>query len=169
MLDNRVMLSVAAQGQRPFGIEYELRRSLTRSFWRAYSIGRLHRLWLKLTGRSAELKHLDLEVSHQRIVSRHAVGEKTVLITMIQGSEDRCDDYDAQFRPRKRYLIEGWLGIAIARSLNLPLPPVDLIEFNGVYYVRDGHKRISVAHTFGQLTVDALVTVWEVNDESGLK
>jgi hypothetical protein len=41
------------------------------------------------------------------------------------------------------------------------LPPVQLIEVNGCYFVRDGHHRVSVARMLGQLEIEAEVTVWQ--------
>jgi hypothetical protein len=43
------------------------------------------------------------------------------------------------------------------------LPPVVLVQVGDIYFVRDGHHRISVARALGQLNIDARVTVWEVN------
>jgi hypothetical protein len=42
------------------------------------------------------------------------------------------------------------------------LPAVDLIQIGDVYFVRDGHHRISVGRAMGQEIIDAEVTVWEV-------
>jgi ParB-like chromosome segregation protein Spo0J len=38
------------------------------------------------------------------------------------------------------------------------LPPVDLVELDGTYYVRDGHHRISVARSLGQDYIEAEIT-----------
>ena len=35
-------------------------------------------------------------------------------------------------------------------------------ELQPVYFVRDGHHRISVARARGQRAIDAVVTVWDV-------
>ena len=52
-------------------------------------------------------------------------------------------------------MAEAWLeGVA--------LPPVELIRGGDVYFVRDGHHRISVAAACEAREIDALVTVWEV-------
>ncbi|MFN2186580.1 MAG: hypothetical protein ACK2UU_21575, partial [Anaerolineae bacterium] len=55
-----------------------------------------------------------------------------------------------------------WLSIARARQQGKDLPPVVLIRVGDVYFVRDGHHRISVAQALGQLDVEARVTVWQV-------
>jgi hypothetical protein len=54
------------------------------------------------------------------------------------------------------------LGIATARQRGKPLPPVELIQVGDVYFVRDGHHRISVARALGQRDIGAEVMVWQV-------
>jgi len=39
---------------------------------------------------------------------------------------------------------------------------VELIQVGDVYFVRDGHHRISVARALGQRDVEAEVTLWQV-------
>jgi hypothetical protein len=39
------------------------------------------------------------------------------------------------------------------------LPPVELIQVGDVYFVQDGHHRISVAQALGQRDVEARVMV----------
>ena len=58
-------------------------------------------------------------------------------------------------------MSKRWLGVARAALRGEHLPPVDLIRAGDVYYVRDGHHRISVARALGQREIDARVTVWE--------
>jgi hypothetical protein len=90
------------------------------------------------------------------------LGTKTVLISQIRGSEGRCDDFDIDFLPRQTHSEERWLNVARARQLDAMLPPVDLIQVGRVYFVRDGHHRISVARALGQEYFEARVTVWEM-------
>jgi len=40
---------------------------------------------------------------------------------------------------------------------NEVLPPVELIRTGGIYFVRDGHHRISVARALGEAYIDAEV------------
>jgi hypothetical protein len=85
-----------------------------------------------------------------------------VPLKRIVGSEGRCQDFDASFNPRHSATLERWLGVYTAIYQGIGLPPVNLIEVRGVYFVRDGHHRISVAHRLGKIDVEAEVTVWEV-------
>ena len=59
--------------------------------------------------------------------------------------------------------MSRWLGVAAARDHGKVLPPVVLVQVGGVYFVRDGHHRISVARALGQLDIEAEVTVWQVS------
>jgi len=52
--------------------------------------------------------------------------------------------------------------VATAILKGKPLPPVELIEVGGRYFVIDGHHRISVARMLKQSHIDAIVTVWDV-------
>jgi hypothetical protein len=87
-------------------------------------------------------------------------GTHAVPLTMIRGSEGR-DDFDAAFHPLREDMEKRWLGVATAMLRGDALPPVDLIRVGDVYYVRDGHHRISVARAIGQREIDAQVTVWD--------
>ena len=37
-----------------------------------------------------------------------------------------------------------------------------LVQVGDIYFVRDGHHRISVAQALGQTDIDARVTIWQV-------
>jgi hypothetical protein len=117
-----------------------------------------------LTGRTNQLHNL-AEVTQRRSVrSRYTLGRNTVGIEWISGSENRCDDFDASFRPRKSHLSERWSRMLIARQLGVSMPPIDLIQIDDTYFVRDGHHRISTAKQLGQLEIEAEVTVWHCDE-----
>ncbi len=82
-----------------------------------------------------------------------------VPISQIRGSEGKSGEFDAQFRPLKRYSRDRWVSVAVAYLQGKTLPPVELIKVGRQYFVRDGHHRISVARAYGQYDVDAVVTI----------
>jgi hypothetical protein len=84
---------------------------------------------------------------------------QTVPIDRIRGSENRCGDFDQDFRPLQGHTRERWLSVATARMSGVCLPPVELLAVGDEYYVRDGHHRISVAHTLGEQFIEATVMV----------
>lgn len=120
------------------------------------------KLWSALTGRSRQLLHLSDVQASGALHGCHYAGTRPVPIGHIRGSEGRCEDFDAGFRPLKVHNKGRWVSIAKARLQGVVLPPVDLIQVGDAYFVRDGHHRISVARAFGQTDIDAEVTVWEV-------
>ncbi len=84
-------------------------------------------------------------------------GMQTVPINLIVGSEGRYKDFDNQFFPKNIHLKERWESIDRAHLQNITLPPVTLYELGGLYFVRDGNHRISVAKARGIEFIDAEV------------
>ena len=133
----------------------ELHRSMqTKAFWK--------NLLPLLTGRSRSLIDINAKVSGRKIRSRHYAGSHTVQISKIKGSEGRSDDFDCDFNPIQIRTIHRWISVATARSDGVTLPPVELIQVDEHYFVRDGHHRISVARAFGEDYIDAEVTIMEL-------
>jgi hypothetical protein len=131
-------------------------------YFGARARGRLGRVWSMLTGKSRGLIDLAAVEANVRVDARYEAGLKAVLIEKIKGSQGRTDDFDRDFRPLQEHSRGRWLSIAAAWRQGKPLPPVDLIQVGDIYFVRDGHHRISVARTVGQKAIDANVIVWHV-------
>jgi len=120
------------------------------------------KFWSWLTGDSRSLLDLGTVEAQCSIQSRCYAGIQTVPISQIQGSEGRSQDFDAEFRPLQSRTRDRWVGIATAGYMGRTLPPVELIQVGDLYFVRDGHHRISVARAMGQEGIEAEVTVWQV-------
>ncbi len=123
--------------------------------------GRRGQLWSALTGRSRALLELQ-QTGASADQAPAAGGMSTVPIRQIRGSESRAGDFDRDFNPLQSHTRLRWLGIAAARQRGRRLPPVALIQVDNLYFVRDGHHRISVARALGYATVEATVQVWQV-------
>ncbi len=119
------------------------------------------RVWATLTGRPDTLLDLDAVRTACTLGAGYHGGMQTVPIVQICGSEGRCQDFDAGFRPLRSLCRERWVRIAVARLMRTPLPPVTLALVGDRYFVVDGHHRISVARALGQAEIDAEVTVYE--------
>ena len=85
-------------------------------------------------------------------------GIQTVPIKKIVGSEGRYNDFDNRFLPRSEELKQRWMNIDQACLSDVILPPVQLYELAGLYFVRDGNHRVSVAKAQGVEFIDAEVT-----------
>lgn len=96
-----------------------------------------------------ELLHPDNEVY---------AGMQVVPVEKIIGSEGRYNDFDNLFFPKHSHLKNRWLNIDKAYMKGVILPAVTLYEIGGVYFVRDGNHRVSVAKARGVEFIDAEVT-----------
>jgi hypothetical protein len=118
----------------------------------------LQRIFTLFGDRGRELLSLSDIKSLVKPTSETFVGIKTVAIDLIVGSEDRYGDFSRSFLPKRRHTSERWVNIRLAHLKGIHLPLVKLYELGGVYFVRDGNHRISVAKRFGGRYIDAEVT-----------
>lgn len=131
---------------------------------RARERGRRGEIWSALTGRAYCLLDLDEALKDSDIspAVRSQAQVRMVPLGQICGSESRSSDFDRNFNPLQDHSQGRWLSIAAARQHGRYLPPVELVQVGDVYFVRDGHHRISVARALGQQTIEAKVLIWEV-------
>ncbi|HAH63559.1 MAG TPA: transcriptional regulator [Treponema sp.] len=85
------------------------------------------------------------------------MGMKTIPVDKIVGSEGRYKDFDNQFFPKSNFLKERWEHVDEAAIQAIMLPPVKVYELAGLYFVRDGNHRVSVAKMRGTEFIDAEV------------
>jgi hypothetical protein len=86
------------------------------------------------------------------------VGLKTIKLSALVGTVDSRRDFDRRFRPTSTRVRERWERLALAQRRGEPMPPIDVYRVGDVYFVRDGHHRVSIALASGQTTIDAYVT-----------
>ena len=89
---------------------------------------------------------------------QHDLGLQVVPLDAIVGSVDRTVDFDRGFRPTSPRLRSRWERIAAAQRRGESMPPVSLFRIGDLYFVRDGHHRVSVAKSLGRSDIDAYVT-----------
>src|SRR5215212_7263024 len=85
-------------------------------------------------------------------------GLQVVQLADIVGTVDRAADFDRGFRPTTQRLRSRWERIAAAQRRGEAMPPVSLFKVGDLYFVRDGHHRVSVAKAHGRTDIDAYVT-----------
>jgi hypothetical protein len=123
--------------------------------------GWLRRGWAALRRQPRRLLTLACIEAAASICGRHYLGLQVVPIARIRGTEGRGQDFDATFHPLRPHSRDRWMKIAAAQQAGATLPPIELIQVGDIYFVRDGHHRISVAAALGQTEIDAEVTVWQ--------
>ena len=85
------------------------------------------------------------------------VGLQTVALDSILGTVDRAKGFDREFRPTTARVRARWERIANAMRRGEPMPPISLFRIGEVYFVRDGHHRVSVARALGRTDIDAYI------------
>ena len=85
------------------------------------------------------------------------MGMQEIPISKIVGSEGRYKDFDNQFFPKNSFMKERWERVDSALINDIVLPPIRVYELAGLYFVRDGNHRVSVAKSKGVEFIDAEV------------
>lgn len=75
-------------------------------------------------------------------------------VSSVVGTVARSEDFDPSFRPRRPELRDRRHRLAEA---GVELPPIDVVALGQLYFVRDGHHRVSLAKERGQQTITARV------------
>ena len=97
--------------------------------------------------------------------SERRIGLRTIPLDSIVGTVDRTREFDRSFRPTTRRVKRRWQRIAEAIRRGQSMPPIDVYKIGDMYFVRDGHHRVSVARQLGLEVIDAQVT--EIETEVG--
>lgn len=130
-------------------------------YQRASLQGWFGQIWAALTRQPRRLLNLAETEANGPAGNCYSLGAQTVPIRQIRGSQGRCADFDRNFCPLQAHTRSRWLRVAAARRLGVALPLVELVQVGDVYFVRDGHHRISVARALGQTEIEAEVRVWK--------
>ena len=89
------------------------------------------------------------------LVDEVALGTQVIPVDHIVGSVDKVRDFDPKFRPRTGRSRQRWERIAEAVRRGEPLPPIDVYRIGEIYFVRDGHHRVSVYRSLELPTIEA--------------
>lgn len=115
-----------------------------------------------------EIQHL-LKPEEARLISLQDVkkllkpknevykGMQVIPVKLIVGSEGRYSDFDNHFFPKSNFLKNRWQHVDMAHYQDIILPAISVYELGGLYFVRDGNHRVSVAKSKGIENIDAEV------------
>jgi hypothetical protein len=127
----------------------DFKHAVRQAFWRD--------LFSWLTRKSNNLLSFDQIRQGLPMKGYHYLGLQVIPLAKIVGSVQRSHDFDRAFLPRYPHLQKRWMSIYKAYYEQVTLPPVELVMLGEVYFVRDGHHRVSVARVWGQDFIDAIV------------
>lgn len=132
-------------------------------FNRAYRRGFWRKVGAWLTGKKNKNLLVYDDVRHTLPFSgQRDVGLRQIPLDRIVGSVGRYRDFDRAFLPTQKTTSQRWINIDKAHLKDVELPPIEAYDLGGVYFVKDGNHRVSVARERGQLFIDAYVTEVEV-------
>jgi hypothetical protein len=126
-------------------------------FQRARFKAFLNRVWGTLSGQRSTLLSYDEIKEKLHIGGPIYRGVKTIHVDQIAGSLNRYHEFDSVFLPASDTLSDRWQSVNRAFYQEISLPPVVLYKVGDVYFVVDGHHRVSVARRQGQLFIEAEV------------
>jgi hypothetical protein len=90
--------------------------------------------------------------------SESDLGVKEIPLDSIVGTVDRqTGTFDRSFRPATANVRGRWERIAAARRRGEVMPPIDVYRIGELYFVQDGHHRVSVARALGDTVIEAHV------------
>lgn len=127
-------------------------------FNRAFFKGFLGEISAMVRHRPNELVSFEAIKRSLKVFGQYYRGIQTVPVSHIVGSTtQRYHDFDQVFLPLQRHTKSRWKRVDEAYYRDIELPPVQLYQVGEVYFVRDGHHRVSVARERGQEFLDAEV------------
>ena len=142
------MYSLAVSRSRMSAIQEfeEMRRQV---FWR--------KLWANLTRHAITLLPFPTIAPHlpQPQVFR---GVQDIPLTQIVGSVNRFREFDRWFLPLRNDTRERWVEMLLLAH-TIGWEPIQVYQVGPLYFVEDGHHRVSVAQKLGNRSIEAVV--WE--------
>jgi hypothetical protein len=106
---------------------------------------------------TGELLALDDVTRRLRMFEQSYLGVRAIPVGSIVGTVDKRGDFDRDFLPR-RSAMEGRWGRVEEVVQRGDMPPIEVYEIEGRYFLVDGHHRVAVARQLGIDYIDAEIT-----------
>ncbi len=118
----------------------------------------LQALWARLGKQRRDLLSYEEVQKTLKLTGGIPRGLQDVPIDHIIGSVGRYRDFTRDFLPLTDEDEERWARVELAMNSMTGVPPIDVYKVGEVYFVRDGHHRVSVAKQMGATNIQAYVT-----------
>lgn len=86
-------------------------------------------------------------------------GYQEIELARVIGTVAKQEEFTRGFRPRKEINRDRWRRVDDLLATQ-GFDPIDAYKVGGVYFVVDGHHRISVARANGIRSIEAHITEW---------
>lgn len=110
-----------------------------------------------LSGRSADLISYDEIRNKFRTIETARRTLENIPISQIAGSVGRYADFSRSFLPRRESDQDRWASVRVGIESQHGLPPIETYKVGEVYFILDGHHRVSVAREMGFETIEGYV------------
>lgn len=130
------------------------------AFARAYNNAHREALIDRLLGRPPGLVSFEKVTEGSGLLPGSRESLQTVLLSRIVGSLGKQHLFSRSFLPMDPGLLPRWKKIFALANGFRGFEPVELYEVDGLFYVVDGHFRVSVARAMDQKTIEARVRPW---------
>jgi len=134
-------------------LESRVRADFSRARFKSF----INQVFSVLSGQRNNLLSYDDVKEKLRIGGPIYRGMKTVRLDQVAGSLNRYHEFDRAFLPKEDQLAGRWTKVDRAFYQDVYLPPIVLYKVGEVYFVVDGHHRVSVAREQGQEFIEAEV------------
>lgn len=131
-------------------------------FGRAHQRAVVRTILERLLGRRTGLCSFDEVRRRVGVLKTGARQLSEICLDRVLGSDGRAQDYTPDFLPLVGSEEERWARVRLAVEEGGGVPPIELYEVDGTYYVRDGHHRVSVFKRLGVKCFEAYVTKVQV-------
>lgn len=131
--------------------------SAMQDFKRARGRAALRQVLSRLAGRGDDLLRFEDVRKMLGEVAQVERGLRVIPLDAIVGSVGRYEDFNREFLPRQESQGGRWARVRMAVE-GRGLPPIQVYKIGDIYFVQDGHHRVSVAKDVGAKTIEAYVT-----------
>ncbi len=127
----------------------------SQDFHKARQQAALEEILARLTGRSTDLLCYPNLREQLGIEGSSPGGLQDISVDAIVGSLGRCSDFTRSFLPKETIDEQRW---TMVKTHRMKWPPIQVYQIGEVYFVQDGHHRVSVARQLGHSHIPAYVT-----------
>ena len=130
-----------------------------------FEVARRWALWDKIWGalRRQENCLLDFNKISPWLRQKLYRGVQEIPVETIVGSVNRAQDFNRNFRPLRDTSSRRWVQMHVLAN-EQGWPPIDVYKIGNLYFVEDGHHRVSVARYLKHKVIEAIV--WDYNIEA---
>lgn len=143
------------------------RSEYAQRFEDAHLRGRLWRLWHRLSGQPQTLLPFSPIIERLKQRTGYHRGLKEIPLRQIVGSLDKAAEFDRAFRPLSKEMRNRWVNVKAVQTVR-GWEPIVVHQLGNLYFVEDGHHRVSVARNEGQKVIEAEVIEYLLDCQFGL-